>query len=498
MPLRKAVREDRQDVVEFLLESGILPDSEKDADLLVGAVQSNSLPMIRTLLPYFDLNRPDETGRTPLFSAGSREAAECLVEAGAKADRADAKGEYPYQAVTDAGAAEYLKERYRELHPVIETRVPAVAPKTYDRSTDWSDRFVSTRVSIADLTPVECDEATGRFKVQFDDRTYNTSGRFITSLARKLKFSSNIFNYFSAEEVFQRVHERNPDTVFKVTFDRQDNEILGVVDEGKRILPAEIACNVFAADPRVRKIQYSNGVWEAEFQMEGSFSIRNDSEYARRFKVHYPVDGVSMPCVYLMMLRQVCSNGMVAMVSSFRTDIEVNDESGTHLSRLLRSYNNDNGFLALESRLQSAQETRASVAELLKFENLIAQQVSDQRSVSLLQTRLEEMAGDPCSRYEITSLTNIPPRRRSLLPVDCSVNDLFNFCSELTTHHENIVSHVDAFNAALGSTMAREFDLEEMYSNQRPAQAFHMDDINLTENIYHESAARRHNTVLQA
>lgn len=496
MPLKKAVRENRYEVAEFLIESGMRPDQEKDSEILYSALENKSMPMLRLLLPFFDLNRPGADGRTVLFYPQlTKEEAEFLIQNGAKADFADPEGILPYQTATDPETSEYLKELYFELHPVVEFP-PSAAEKP--QQLDWSERFSTARVSIADLVPVECDQATGRFKIQFEDRTYNTTARFITSFARKLKFSNNIFNYFTAEEVFDRVYQRNPDVAFKVTFDRQDGEILGVVDENKKLLPAEIACNVFASDPRVQKIQYSKGVWEAEFLLDGSFSVRNDSEYARKIWVHYPVDGVSMPCVYLSVLRQVCSNGMVAMVPGFRTDIEINDESGTHLSRLLRSYNNENGFMALESRLQTAQDTLASVNELLKFENLLATQIADQASASRLQTRLEEMAGDPCARYETTSLNNIALKKRSLLPVACSVNDLFNFCSELTTHHENIISRVDAFNAALGGMLAQEFDLEEMYHNRQPARPFHLDDIELTENIYQGSAARRHNTVFQA
>lgn len=496
MPLRKAVKENRYEVAEFLIGSGMRPDPDRDTELLYSALENKSIPMLQLLLPFFDLNRPEADGRTLLFYPNlTKKAAEILVQSGARPDFTAPDGGLPYQAATDPETSEYLKALYFELHPVIECQ-PDSSEKT--RTMDWSERFTTTRVSVSDLVPVECEPATGKFKIQFDGQTYNTSDRFITSFARKLKFSNNIFNYFTAEEVFDRVQQRNPDVAFKVTFDRQGNEILGVVDENKKILPAEIACNVLASDPRIQKIEYSNGVWKAELLLTETFSIRGDSEYARKIWVHYPVDGVNMPCIYLSVLRQVCSNGMVAMVPGFRTDIEINDESGTHLSRLLRSYNNENGFMALESRLQTAQNTLASVNELLRFENLLASQISDKASVSQLQTRLEEMAGDPCARYEITALNNIAPKKRPLLPVDCSVNDLFNFCSELTTYHDNIILRVDAFNVALGEMLAQEFDLEEIYYNRQPAQAFHLNDMKLTENIYQGSAERRYNTVFQA
>ena len=57
---------------------------------------------------------------------------------------------------------------------------------------------------------------------------------------------------------------------------------------------------------------------------------------------------------------------------------------------------------------------------------------------------------------------------------------------------------MDVFNAALGGMLAQEFDLEEMYHNRNAARPFHLDDMELSENIYRGSAVRRHNTVFQA
>lgn len=228
MPLRKAVRENRYEIAEFLVESGMRPDPESDADLLYAALENQSIPMLRLLLPFFDLNRPGADGRTPLFYPQlTKEQAECLVQAGAKADLPAPDGILPYQAVMDRETSEYLEKLFFELHPVIDN-LPAAIERT--QPLDWSERFTTNRVTIADLVPVDCDQATGKFKIRFDHATYRTSERFLASFARKLKFSSNIFNYFTAEEVFERVQQRNPDVVFKVTFDRRDGPFSHVSD----------------------------------------------------------------------------------------------------------------------------------------------------------------------------------------------------------------------------------------------------------------------------
>ena len=46
MPLKKAVRENRYEVAEFLIESGMRPDAEKDAELLYSALENRSMPML--------------------------------------------------------------------------------------------------------------------------------------------------------------------------------------------------------------------------------------------------------------------------------------------------------------------------------------------------------------------------------------------------------------------------------------------------------------------
>ncbi len=501
-PLFKAVFENRTDVATFLIESGVSPDPE--SGLFNAAVSKDNLEMVKLLLPFFDINKAPAAENAaaislsqyqqdcPIFYVRSVEMAKFLVKNGANLKVLNSTGALPHEAVEEPKTAAYLKKCYNVLNA---QKIMIPSATTSQEATSWDKRFVSSKVDIHDLEPVDYDRATGKFAIKFNDQTYSVSDRFLNSFARKLKFSNNIFNYFSAEEVFNRVYERNPDLRFKVTFDEEKNEVLGVVDESKKILPPELACQVFSEDPRVQHVTYDNGLWKAELHLDTEFAIPNDSSYQRRLIVHYPVDGVTMPAIYLAVVRQVCSNGATAQVAKFRTEIEINDNSGTHFSRLLRSYNNDNGFAALESRLLAAQETKASVNELLKVEQLLSNHITDTASLARLKNRIEEMAGDPCTSYVITSLNNIHPKRRPLLPVNCSVNDLVNFCSELTTHHANLLHSVEPFNGLIGSMLSEEFDLEGMYNHRSKASAFHLDNIGLSTLQTRNHAERAHNVV---
>lgn len=470
-PLYKAIEAKNQAVVNFLITAGY-PATPAD---LYRAVEVDFAEGLRLLLSERGelCSRAEETmGRSPLHEVRSLEIAEMLLEAGFKPDQPNRLGELPHETVQDREIALLLQRKYEELHPAA-LALPIVKPAELA----WDQRFTAEVVELNDLVPVDCNAATGSFAIEFNGERFQTTSRFLTSLARKLKFSNNIFNYFSGEEVFSRIYERAPDVSFRVTFDNEQKKVLGVVDQTKKILPPQIACKIFADDPKVIDVQYEDGVWKAELDIDQYFIIKNDSEYRRKFFLHYPVDGINMPAIYLAVERQICANGATAFVNQFKTEIEINDQSGTHLSRLLRSFSNESGFLALESRIAKAQETFASVAELLRIENLINTQINDREVVSQLTNRLEEIAGDPCARYEITSLNNIPPKRRSLLPVDCSVNDLLNFCSELTTHHHNLINRKELFDVLFGTLLASEYDLEGLYHFNRQARPFYANDL---------------------
>ena len=59
-------------------------------------------------------------------------------------------------------------------------------------------------------------------------------------------------------------------------------------------------------------------------------------------------------------------------------------------------------------------------------------------------------------------------------------DDLLNFCSELSTHHREILRNTHAWDAEIGRMLAGEFDLEDMYKNSREARDFQLNGLELT------------------
>lgn len=491
--LLKAVTENRTDIVRFLIENGTtVQDGEHP---LHAAVVNDNREMVEALLTVCPVDDRDDAGRTPLHLVRSMEMLDLLFAHGASADALDQNGAYPHDTVENIHIRRVLQGRYFELHP-IQTPARPVADEI--SAGDWERRFTVERITMQDLIPVDDGNDPEQATIRFNDREYRLSRRFFSSFARRMKFSNNVFNYFSPQEFLSRVAERKPDVEFQATFDNSSGLLLGVTDPDRKLLPAHIACKVIADDPRTRKIAYNDGVWVAEMMLDEKFEVPQAGEYYRKLQLNYPVDGLGLPSIYLATMRVVCSNGAVAAVSQFRTDIEVNDESGTHLGKLLRSFSNDYGFSAMSERLIAAQDTVASVNEFLAIDALIAANVSDKDAYRKIHDRLNDVAGDPCYQYTVTSLQSIPRKKQTLMPVACSVNDLLNFCSELTTHHGDLIHRPRAFDEKTGQMLAQEFDLEGMYhTNGRPSPDFFLDDLKLGGHRAGESLERERNLVYE-
>lgn len=394
----EAIAVRRVDIIKYLLNSGMQPTPGEY--LLHYAVSSyeSDIALAELMLPFYDINGIDEVGNTPLHVVRTERMAQWLLDNGADVDIKNWNDQLPHEAVVVPQVADFLNQQYAVKHlPVIEPRAKG---KIYEPEIPWKERFTTETISIRDLKPV--NSVKSLFSLELDGQPYEVSKRFMNSFARKMKFSGNILNYFSPEEVFARVSERNPDVSFRLTLDHQTNVALGVVDANTQVLPAHVACNVFAEDPRLLSLDYADGIFEAKFALHRQFTIENDSAYDEELYLQYPVDGVGTPSFYLAVLRQVCSNGQVALVPGFRTDIVINDYSGSHLARLLKSYNNENGFDRLIQRLNVAQKTEASVRELLRIDKLLNTYVLSTGLRMQLHERLMDMAGDPCTRYTTT------------------------------------------------------------------------------------------------
>ena len=334
------------------------------------------------------------------------------------------------------------------------------------------NRFDYETIGLGEMTPLTIDNTIRG--VRIGNEAYFTSKRFMQTLMSLFGFSENLFQYFTPEELFGRIQERRKDTEIRICIDRKAQMLNGIIRPEQTGLPLATVCWTLVEDKRFRKMEYcpEKACIEAQLELPSVWDIPSDSHYETFLHVRYPVDDVSSPTIALGIVRQVCSNGLVARRKCFETALIVEKNHGTHLRQLLASFNNRNGFDALRERLQIAQETKASVNEYLAAVNAVQKCINKPESVI---NRMDCVAGMPEDTYGQTRLDAIRSRYRKELPVAASVMDLINILTELATHYT--VKNKDYLYTFVTGMLAAEFDLEEIVPNRKSAQRFYLNGV---------------------
>ena len=84
------------------------------------------------------------------------------------------------------------------------------------------------------------------------------------------------------------------------------------------------------------------------------------------------------------------------------------------------------------------------------------------------------MTGDVSQIYGLANVDALSVKRQRSLPVNCTVYDLLNFASEVSTHHAD--EHGSrASQAWLGTTISGEYDLENSCDSFDDFQDFFLD-----------------------
>ena len=357
-------------------------------------------------------------------------------------------------------------------------------PQAAETPRSFSERFVSTKITPRKLAEGVVEDDHGRFKaINIEGVEYAPTARFSKGLAQRMRVPLTVFDLFSPLEVVRRAAEKCPDLELRITVDENEKKALGLIEDKGHPIPAGAVESIMKNDSRLVDFKYHDGVIEGMFDLGEKWEIANDSEYELRLQTTVPVDGMGTPEANLGHMRQVCSNGAVAFSTQFRTKMEVKDNSGAHFQRLLQSFSNPQGVEMLHERLLAAIDTKASVGEVYAVDEYLRRQIRSAEDAMQVRERLQEVAGNPCVRYGVTDIGTIGVKRRSLLPVDCSVADLMNFATELSTHHAAIMKNPESVNSLVGKFYASGYDLEEMYPNAQPSPAFVLKGLKLHEHV---------------
>jgi hypothetical protein len=301
---------------------------------------------------------------------------------------------------------------------------------------------------ISEQHRLKCD-------VMLQNDWYHTTDRFWTSFFAKFGFSDSVFKYFKHQEVFDRICQKHQDVELRFCVDSEAESTLAVSNPAKPVIRPE-SMNELLRKYKAEDVKYQSGfITSVHTPNSGiaNFKIGPDSFY-NRYTLDTPLDGYGKPSIYLMLLREICSNGAIGIAPAFRSDITIGDEPPYAISRALDSFDSDEGYSAMRQRFSSAQLAPASLSECLGlFKTFKA--MKDDKAIEAY----EKVVGDIYDTYGVANLDGISEKRLRLLPAKCKVYDLLNLTSEVATHHAEPES-ARRLQAWIGMTLSAEFDLE--------------------------------------
>jgi hypothetical protein len=355
------------------------------------------------------------------------------------------------------------------------------------KEVDFTEHYVHLSDMIARPTDdYKKDRARGSAKnlmstaIEFNGDTYFPSQRFWTSFCAKVGVGTNVFNLFDHGEVYNRVVRENKFSAngnVRILEDKKSKTLLAITDPAKPVINWKSLLRLINQKDGY-DLSYNNGVIQSMHSLSTDLPVKVGGEdFKQRIAVHTPIDGYGAPSVYLALLRQVCSNGMVAMSKAFKTSVNIGKKDKStdieySLERMYDSFSNDEGFDALLRRLNAARRAKLSVREFENVQRLIARIPAKDKGndpeklqISPELRRFSNMAGSLHAKYGLSHLQQMTEKQMALLETDMTVYEAINFITEVTTHRLDTrirknVALSTKLSGWVGTMISRPFDLE--------------------------------------
>lgn len=355
--------------------------------------------------------------------------------------------------------------------------------------------------SVSDLNvEITTDSKSGKRvaeAVLVNDEPVRPTERFWTSLYARYRFNKSFFKYFDYREVFQRISDVESQDRMRLCIERDyasgENRLLAVSNPSKPIVRYDDLIQTLNRY-ECEDIRYCDGLVESSHVPRAganTFEISGDT-ISNRFIMSTPIDGYGLPSIYLSLLRQICSNGMVGYARTFRSSLAIGrgeDEVVYSIIRALDGFGNDEGYAALRQRFEAAAQSWASVYESSGLYKLLVRQMARNQlrwdgssasggirdeSGNPVISAFHRMTGDASQTYGLANIDALSVKRQRTLPVKCTVYDLLNFVSELATHHCDEQGSRTC-QAWLGTLVSSEYDLENSRDSFDDFQGFFLD-----------------------
>lgn len=329
------------------------------------------------------------------------------------------------------------------------------------------------------------------------------SGRFWTSLFARYGFNKAFFKYFDYPEVFSRISEVEANDRMRLCVERGEDEngapvnrLLAVSNPTKPLVVYDELMDLLGRYDGA-SLNYSDGIVESTHVPRAGgnrFDVLGDM-HSNRFVMQTPIDGYGAPNLYLALLREICTNGMIGLSKVFRSQLALGkgaDDVTPALIRALDGFNNDEGYAAIRQRLEAAGKSWLSVYEEQQLYKMLIRLHSDRMinandptlhrgtDIASYLTRAGErrnlgegdehvgspiikawhkMTGDPAESYGLANLDSLSAKRQRTLPVNCTVYQAINFATEVATHYATPAG-ARRLQSWVGTRISDEYDME--------------------------------------
>jgi len=307
--------------------------------------------------------------------------------------------------------------------------------------------------------------------VVIDGEPIAPTDRFWNSLYARFGLNTAFFKYFSHEQVFDRIVEREAESSVRLTIERNetgDSRLLAATGLNRPVIVYDDLMEILEnCGLEQGKISYADGIVTSTHDPRvggGDQTISGDS-FRNKFVLHSPIDGFGNPNIYLSLLRLICSNGMVGYAKAFQSSLALGSGSDNiryTLMRAIDGFQNEEGYAMIRDRFELAANSWASLREHQSLYSLLLMAQNDEKlgkaRATEMRHKFEDMAGRPLEMFhrEPNMFTD---KRLRTLPVECKVYDMINFATEVATHH---VSEATSrkLHAWVGQLLSTDYDLE--------------------------------------
>lgn len=379
---------------------------------------------------------------------------------------------------------------------------------------DTTFKYATT--AVKDMRVQKSPDQDGKLVVTgvaLDGEIHKPSPRFWTSLYALYGFSSSIFKYFDHSEVFERIAQvqSNDNLRYCVASNDKGTELLAVSKPDKPIVGYDDLMEQLE-NFNGERITYSDGIVESFHtpRVNSSFSVGGD-EMSNRFVMATPIDGYGMPNIYLSLLRQVCSNGVVGYAKAFKSGLTLGKGDENVIPAIVRAmdgFNSDEGFAAIRQRMERSTESWASVNEVTDLYKIVTKLMAtkqlfdngmtfpegvkslqnyllfddaargvsseNQSTSSVILRAFHRMTGDVSALYGLANIDALSTKRQQSLPVKCSVYDALNYATELSTHLATTPNASRTLQGWVGTILSNDYDLEGSRAKHGQFADFHM------------------------